>query len=103
MGSASGALASDWAGAKSLANFDDGVPRHDILWVSWDICALHVAMVLTLDVRTIYLDVLHMYAVAVSRTDILGIYLDILVIYTGMLSYKCISTYGNGVASNKRA
>ena len=44
-----------------------------------------------------------MYAVAVSRTDILGIYLDILVIYTGMLSYKCISTYGNGVASNKRA
>ena len=47
-------------------------------------------MVLTLDVRTIYLDVLHMYAVAVSRTDILGIYLDILVIYTGMLSYNGI-------------
>ena len=60
-------------------------------------------MVLTLDVRTIYLDVLHMYAVAVSRTDIIGIYLDIIVIYTGMLSCNGISTYGNGVASNKRA
>ena len=43
-------------------------------------------MVLTLDVRAIYVDVLHIYAVDVSRTDILGKYLDILMIYTGMLS-----------------
>ena len=57
-------------------------------------------MVLTLDVRAIYVDVLHIYAVDVSRTDILGIYLDILMIYTGMLSYNGIPTYGNGVASN---
>ena len=42
------------------------------------------------------------YAVAISRTGILGIYLDIIGIYTGMLSDNGTSTYGSGVASNKR-
>ena len=42
-------------------------------------------MVLTLNIRAIYLDVRHIYAMPVPRTDILGIHMDILVIYTGRL------------------
>ena len=42
-------------------------------------------MVLTLDIRAVYLDVRHIYAVPVPRTDMLGIYLYMLVIYTGRL------------------
>ena len=60
-------------------------------------------MVLTLDIRAINWVVRHIDAVYVPRTDILGINLDIIVLHTGMLSYNGISTYGNGVASNRRA
>ena len=49
-------------------------------------------MVLTLDVRAIYLDVHHIYMVPDSRTDMLGIYLDNIMIYTGMISDNGIST-----------